>query len=291
MAPTDRADIPTATCSGVVRIYPSASGEAHALRGVDARFEAGTVTALTGPSGSGKSTLLAILGLRDRPNGGEVRILGRAASSFDARARRALGRHTIAWLPQRSTDGLYLHLSTEANLEQAARWRGVSDADLHATLGATLGRLGLSDVARVGAAHLSGGEQQRAALACASIGRPALLLCDEPTAELDEETAALALAELRVAADSGSAVVVATHDRSAIAASDREVALRHGVLATERWIGGGTHAPIDPAGRIQLPREALDLFPDQRAIIRVESGRVLVEPTQEPPMDTRAEET
>jgi putative ABC transport system ATP-binding protein len=278
VAPTDPLQTPTASCSGVVRIYPSASGEAHALRGVDAQFVTGTVTALTGPSGSGKSTLLSILGLRDRPNGGEVRIQGRAASSFDARARRSLGRRTIAWLPQRPTDGLYLHLTAEANLEQAARWRGVRDADLTRTLG----RLGLADVAHVPAARLSGGEQQRVALACACVGRPALVLCDEPTAELDEETAALALAELRVAAESGSAVVVATHDQAAIAASDREVALRHGVLATERWVGGGARAPIDPAGRIQLPREALDLFPDQRAVVRVEDGRVVLEPTHAP---------
>jgi ABC-type lipoprotein export system ATPase subunit len=275
----DPGRVPTASCSGLVRIYPSASGETHALRGVDAVFHGGTVTALTGPSGSGKSTLLALLALRDRPSGGEVTILGRSAASLSTRDRRTHTRRTIAWAPQRSTDGVFGHLTASQNVEQAARWRG---ADVDAVPG-LLERLGLQDVGRGPASRLSGGEQQRVALACACVASPPLVLCDEPTAELDEDTAALVMAELRAVAAGGSAVVIATHDPGAIAVSERVVALRHGVMASEQWGGAAALATIDPTGRVQLPPDALALFPDRRAVLRMDGRRVLIEPSEEEP--------
>jgi len=266
-----------ATVSGLVKIYPTATGETHALRGVDADFHEHTVTALTGPSGSGKSTLLALLALRDRPSGGDVTILGRNASSLGTRERRAHSRRVIAWVPQRPTDGVYAHLTAAQNVEQAARWRGASpDAER-----GLLERLGLEQVATVAASRLSGGEQQRVALACACVGAPRLILCDEPTAELDEDTAALVMRELRSVAAGGSAVVIATHDPGAIAASDRVVALRHGVMSTEQWGATTARATIDPAGRVQLPPDALVLFPNRRAVIRLDGDRVVLEPTGE----------
>ena len=269
----------TATCSGLVRIYSTATGETHALRGVDAQFHGRTVTALTGPSGSGKSTLLALMALRDRPSGGEVTVLGRRAAKLSARERRAHSRRTIAWVPQRPTDGVLPHLTAWQNVEQAARWRSAPADEAPALLR----RLGLDAVAAVPASSLSGGEQQRVALACACVGSPRLVLCDEPTAELDERTAALVLAELRIAAAAGSAVVVATHDPGAIAASDRVVALRHGVVSTEQWGGATARATIDPAGRVQLPPEALALFPDHRAVLRIDGDRVVLEQAGEEP--------
>ena len=267
----------TATCSALVRTYSTATGETPALRGVDAEFRARTVTALTGPSGSGKSTLLALLALRDRPSGGEVTILGRSASSLTTRERRALSRRTIAWVPQRPTDGVFPHLTAAQNVEQAARWRGALP---HAGHG-VLERLGLDEVATVTASRLSGGEQQRVALACACVGAPGLILCDEPTAELDEDTAALVMQELRAVAAGGSAVVIATHDSGAIADSDRVVALRHGVMSTEQWGAATARATIDPTGRVQLPPEALTLFANRRAVLRIEGQRVVLEPGEE----------
>jgi ABC-type lipoprotein export system ATPase subunit len=266
---------PTATCTGLVRIYPTATGETHALRGVDAAFHGGTVSALTGPSGSGKSTLLALLALRDRPSGGEVSILGQSTSSLSTRDRRFHTRRTIAWAPQRSTDGVFPHLTAAQNVEQAARWRGAT-VDAVASL---LERLGLADIGDEPASRLSGGEQQRVALACACVASPSLVLCDEPTAELDEDTAALVMTELRAVAAGGSAVVIATHDPGAIAASDRIVALRHGVMASEQWGGATALATIDPTGRVQLPPDALALFPDRRAVLRMDGRRVVIEPS------------
>ena len=107
--------------------------------------------------------------------------------------RRRLSRGAIAWVPQRPTDGVFGHLTAQQNLEQAARWRGGTPADG----AALLDDLGLTDVRGVLASRLSGGEQQRLAVACACVGTPTLVLCDEPTAELDEETASLVLGRLR----------------------------------------------------------------------------------------------
>ena len=261
-----------------MRIYPTASGETHALRGVDAAFDRGSVTALTGPSGSGKSTLLALLALRDRPSGGEVAVLGRSTSSLPTAVRRRLSRTTIAWVPPRPGDGVFGHLTAHQNVEQAGRWRAGTEVEATALLGA----LGLATVAHVPAARLSGGEQQRLAVACACAGTPALLLCDEPTAELDQETAALVLRRLRATASEGSAVVVATHDPDVVAASDRVVALRHGVVSSERHGTSDARATIDPTGRVQLPPEALALFPDRRATLRLEDGRVVLEAPKDP---------
>jgi putative ABC transport system ATP-binding protein len=272
-----RATGPVGACSGLVRIYQTATGETHALRGVDATFHAHTVTALTGPSGSGKSTLLALLALRDRPSGGEVTVLGRSATGLRGRERRMISRRDIAWVPQHPTDGVYPHLTAAQNVEQSARWRGAGTG----TARGVLVRLGLEDVAHVVASRLSGGEQQRVALASACVGAPRLIFCDEPTAELDEDTAALVLAELRQATVAGSAVVMATHDPAAIAASDRVVALRHGVMASEQWGAAKALATIDPSGRVQLSPEALTLFPGHRAVLRIDGGRVVLEPTGE----------
>ncbi|MBS2936516.1 ATP-binding cassette domain-containing protein [Nocardioides sp. J2M5] len=283
-SPPDPVEV--ARCLGLVRLYPGSTGEVAALRGVDASFSSHSVTALTGPSGSGKSTLLALLAMRDRPDGGTVTVLGHDVASLSGRDRRRLARTGVTWAPQRPTDGLFPHLSAAQNLEQAARWRGAPRAEV----GTLLRRLGLEEVADVRASRLSGGEQQRVAVGCACIGSPPLVLCDEPTAELDEDTAALALAALRDAARSGSAVVVATHDPDAVAASDRVVGLRHGVLGTEQAVGATVHAAIDRAGRLQLPPAALTLFPDQRAVVRVEGDRVVLEPPDRTgPADTGGE--
>ena len=177
-----------ATVSGLVKIYPTATGETHALRGVDAEFHEHTVTALTGPSGSGKSTLLALLALRDRPSGGDVTILGRNASSLAPASAAGTAAGSSPGYPSARPTGPP-HLTAAQNVEQAARWRGAPSSAEHGLLE----RLGLEQVAGVTASRLSGGEQQRVALACACVGAPRLILRDEPTAELDEDTAALVM--------------------------------------------------------------------------------------------------
>jgi putative ABC transport system ATP-binding protein len=231
---------------------------------VSVHAEAGQMLAVTGPSGSGKSTLLAVLALRERPAGGELRHRGRPVSALSRRRLQSLRRREIGWVAQRPTHSLFPQLTALGQIQQMARLRGVNCDAM-----AALDEVALSDRARARPAVLSGGEQQRLAVAAASVGAPALLIADEPTAELDDDSAALVLRLLRTRADQGSAVVMATHDARAIAAADTVLRFRHGVLS-----GSQDATSIDGQGRLQLPPDALSLFPDRRVVVTVVDGHV-----------------
>ena len=261
-------------CSRLLRIYPSAAGETHALRGVDADFAAGVLTVITGPSGSGKTSLLAILALLERQDGGELSVLGRDVDALTPRGLQHLRRRGVARVSQRPTESLYPHLTVRQHLGQVARLRGAPLASARAAVR----RVGLEERADAVPGRLSGGEQQRLAVAVAGLGEPPVLVADEPTAELDDATSALVLDELARCAAAGSCVIVATHDPRVVAAADRVLALRHGVLSAERQRDGVTTAPIDSTGRLQLPPEALALFPAGRAEVIIEPGGVRLLP-------------
>jgi putative ABC transport system ATP-binding protein len=270
-----------ARCARLVRIYPSATGETHALRGVEAAFSIGTTTAVTGPSGSGKSSLLGVLALRERQSGGELWIDGRLTDELGGRTLRDLRRRQVAWVAQRPTASLFPHLSVLDHVEAAARLRGsvprAADGD---ALRRLLGRLQLEHRRTARPGELSGGEQQRLAVAVAVVGRPRLVVADEPTAELDDESSDRVLAELRRSAEH-AAVVFATHDHRAERVADRVLHLRHGVLSTESVGGGPATASIDSTGRVQLPPHALALFPDARARLVVDDAGVHLLPPEE----------
>jgi ABC-type lipoprotein export system ATPase subunit len=279
-APSTSSTADGVSCSRLVRIYPSATGETHALRGVDAAFAPGTFTAVTGPSGSGKSSLLRVLALRERPDGGEVQVLGTDPAAASPRTLRRLRRDRLAWVPQRSADAVLTHLTAREHLSVVARLRGGGrDA-----VGAALAAVGLADRADVRCALLSGGEQQRLAVTAACVGAPGVVVADEPTAELDDGSTALVAALLAARAAAGSVVVVATHDARLVAAAGRVLHLRHGVLSTDS-VDGRALAAIDPTGRLQLPPEALALFPGLRAHVVVDADGVHLLPPTTPDED------
>jgi len=253
----------------LLQLYAAPTGPTQALRGVDVAVTGGRISAVTGPSGSGKSTLLAVLALRERPAGGELRHRGRLVSGLSRRQLQRLRRREIGWVAQRPTHSLFPQLDARGQIEQMARLRGV-----RCDVAAALAEVELSARATALPAILSGGEQQRLAVAAAGVGAPALLIADEPTAELDDDSAALVLRLFRSRADQGSAVVLATHDARAVAAADTVLSLRHGVLSGEHDNGQVRSATIDGLGRIQLPEEALPLFPDGRVVVTVTDGHV-----------------
>ncbi|MEV7626281.1 ATP-binding cassette domain-containing protein [Actinoplanes sp. NPDC089786] len=257
----------------LLQLYAARTGPTQALRGVDVTVRAGRVSAITGPSGSGKSTLLAVLALRERPAGGELRHRGRLVSALSRRELHRLRRREIGWVAQRPAHSLFPQLDARGQILQLARLRGVP-----ADAAAALAEVALSDQAGTRPGVMSGGEQQRLAVAAAAVGPPGLLIADEPTAELDDESAALVLRLLRDRADRGTAVLIATHDSRAIAAADTVLRLRHGVLSGADDAGQDRTATIDGLGRLQLPEEALPLFPAGRVVVTLVDGHVELHP-------------
>ncbi len=269
-----------ASCEGVVKIYWSETGEVQALKGVDAIFEDGVVTALVGPSGSGKSSLLRILACVDPPTAGQVVIGGEDVSSLGRSKRRSVRRDRIGYVFQRPSDNLVPYLTVEQHMALSARLRGREDRNEIFDL---LRVLGLDERTDHRPGQMSGGEQQRLAFAAAVVGRPPLILADEPTAELDGVNGRALMERVKVLAGQGSAFVIATHDQVVMDLADRILHLRHGHLEAETAFdddGAGRRAlaVIDASGRMQLPPEALRLFPGRRAVITVEDGEVRVTP-------------
>jgi putative ABC transport system ATP-binding protein len=260
----------------LLQLYPAPTGATQALRGVDVVVRAGRVTAITGPSGSGKSSLLAILALRERPAGGELRWRGRPVPTLGRRDLHRIRRREIGWIAQVPGHCLFPQLTARRQLTQVARLRRVrSDPD------AALSALDLTARAGARLPAMSGGEQQRLAVAAAAVGPPALIVADEPTAELDDDTAELVLAHLRSCAAAGAGVVMATHDARAVAFADTVLHLSRGVLSgtTSQTDNGRAHATaIDGQGRIQLPADALALFPAGQAVVTVRDGHVELHP-------------
>jgi putative ABC transport system ATP-binding protein len=219
---------PAVSCRGVVRTYHLDGSEVGALRGVDLELPPGTFTALVGPSGSGKSTLLRLLACVDRPDKGSIEIDGTETAALSRARRQALRRRRLGFMFQAPADNLLSYLTVRQHLRLAAQLRGRSTRDGQAE--ALLERLGLADRANHLPAQLSGGEQQRVAIAFASVGPPALLVADEPTGQLDHSTVDSVLDGFLAMADAGVAVVAATHDPVVARRAHRVVRMRDGVI-------------------------------------------------------------
>jgi ABC-type lipoprotein export system ATPase subunit len=227
--------VPSARVRAVVKSYLSATGPVRALDGVDADFPSGLVTVVAGPSGSGKSTLLRLLACGDRPDSGVVEIGGQEVSALGARGRREVRRRQVGYVFQEPAANLVDYLTAAEHVALGARLRragGGARVGVGVDTGGEperlLGLVGLGSRAGHRPAQLSGGEQQRLALAFAVAGSPALLVADEPTAQLDHASGALVLDALRLLAGGGVGVVVSSHDPDVLAAADRAVHVVHG---------------------------------------------------------------
>jgi putative ABC transport system ATP-binding protein/macrolide transport system ATP-binding/permease protein len=219
-------DGPAAVCRDVVKTYRTATESVTALDGVTLSIPRAQVTVVVGPSGSGKSSLLRLLACIDRPDSGEVSIAGRRVDALRARARRSLRRRQVAYLFQRPGENLLPYLDAAAQIRLAAALRGarLTEDEVHDLLA----RLGLESRADHRPGQLSGGEQQRLAVACGVVGGPALVVADEPTAELDTAAAERVLTAMEDLAASGVGFVLSSHDPRVMAIADGFVRLDHG---------------------------------------------------------------
>ncbi len=268
---------PAAQCRGVVRIYFSPSGEVHALKGVDAVLPAGSLTTISGPSGSGKSSLLRILAAQDKPTAGTAEVAGQSLAGLSTRRLRALRRRHIGYVFPRPPDNLLAHLDVTEHLALAGRLRGLGRSVARSEgdeLLEVLEVLGLTERRTHRPAQLSGGAQQRLAFAQAVLGRPALVVADEPTGELDEATTHDLLGAVRTLTTRGSTVVLATHDPQAESVADQVLHMRSGTIAAEQ-VDGRRLAVIDADGRLQLDDAALELFPTRRVLVELDDDRTV----------------
>lgn len=223
-ADPDHAGEPAARCHGVSVRYRSASEVVEAVREVDATFPRGRLSVLAGPSGSGKSSLLRTLGGLQLAHAGTVIVDGVDIGRLSGRALRRLRRRAIGYVLEEPSSNLLAYLRAEEQVVLAARLRGTDPSEAAGLLDA----LGLADHILARPQELSGGQQQRVAFAAAAVGRPALLLADEPTAALDTRSGERLIETMRDLTASGRTLVVASHDAAVIAAADEVVTLRDG---------------------------------------------------------------
>ncbi len=215
------------TARNIEKSYPSADGAVAVLRGVSLEVSGGEAVALTGESGSGKSTLLHCIGCLDTPDRGEVVLDGTPLSGLDEAGRAAMRRDRIGVVFQ--SLNLIPSLDVRANLSFQAQLAGRLDAGWLAELSE---RLGLAPYLDRYPEELSGGQQQRVAIGRAIANRPALLLADEPTGNLDEDTAGRVLnLLLELARETGAAFLMVTHSDRHAARMDRRLHLEQGRIA------------------------------------------------------------
>ncbi|KQX08184.1 MULTISPECIES: ABC transporter ATP-binding protein [unclassified Leifsonia] len=288
---------PLIVCENLVRIYQTADVEVQALQGLDLLVEEGAMVAIVGASGSGKSTLLGILSGLDAATAGAARVAGWDLMTMSAADRLAYRRSTVGFVWQQTGRNLMPYLSALENVELPMGLRGTRASARRERARDLLASLGMIDKAGRRPGELSGGEQQRVAIAVALANEPKLVFADEPTGELDSDTGEEVFAAFRrVNAERGTTVVIVTHDAAVSDQVQLTFAIRDGRTSSEVLRStridefGDSHviarefAVLDRAGRLQLPagyRQALGL--ERRVRLELETDHVGVWAEQHEP--------
>jgi putative ABC transport system ATP-binding protein len=294
---------PFILCEGLVKIFQVAGLEMVALQGLHLTIEKGELVGLIGASGSGKSTLMNILGGLDRPTAGRVRVDGHDLLKMPDRQLNRYRREKVGFVWQQSTRNLVPYLNAVRNVMLPMTLNGVTGREKHRRAEELLDIVGLAQRMHHHLPELSGGEQQRVAIAVALANNPTLLLADEPTGEVDSRTALTIYRTFQtLSREMHITTVIVSHDPTIARHVDRVVGIRDGMLASEtiRQASGSTngngssveaHAEdeehkyaelvvLDRAGRVHVPQEYLEQFGIKgRAQLEVTEDGILIRPT------------
>jgi ABC-type lipoprotein export system ATPase subunit len=257
----------------VFKIYRVADTGVVALGGVDFDIAEGEFVAIVGPSGSGKSTILNMIGGLDRATAGIVEVEGRDLGRLEEDELTEYRRERVGFVWQGTARNLVPYLNVVENVKLPTTASGSRVPAARRTPGELLEVVGLPDRGKHRPGQLSGGEQQRVAVAVALSNVPKILLADEPTAELDSESAALVLQAFRsVNHEFGVTIVMVTHDLLAAKQAGRQLRLRDGQLLVE----GKPMESLGSDGRAHLPDEAVDALAGQDLEVEVRDGEVRI---------------
>ena len=293
-------------CDDLVKIYKSRDIEVMALQGLDLTVERGELMGIVGASGSGKSTLLNMLGGLDKPSAGSLYVDGKDLLKFTDKDLIEYKRRTVGFVWQNNARNLIPYLTAVENVELPMLLSGYDERRKRAEY--LLGMVGLSERKNSMLGQMSGGEQQRVAIAIALANNPKLLLADEPTGAVDTKTAGNVLEVFRkLNRETGVTVIIVTHDVNLAKSIDRVVAIRDGktsselirrkpvltgisfeelseqqqaeIRAVEEIAGHDELVLLDKAGRLQIPKEylsALGLKGGDRVRVELEDGKISI---------------
>jgi len=282
-------------CDRLVRIYSGEGIEVQALQGLDLLIAEGELTAVIGAAGSGKSTLMNILAGLDTQTAGSVWVAGRDLGAMTAKKRLAYRRSVVGFIWQQTSRNLLPYMTARQNVLLPMRLSLLGRRERLRRAGLLLDTLGIAHCADRTPDRMSGGEQQRAAIATALANEPKVLLADEPTGELDSSTAREVFSALQTAnAELGVTVLVVTHDPAVSSQVRRTIAIRDGKTSSETirhtavdeqgttTLHAREYATLDRAGRVQLPREMIRrLRMRNRVELQEEPDHIGVWPDQE----------
>ena len=225
---------------GIERVFHLGDSVVHALAGVDVRIEAGEYISVMGPSGSGKSTLLNVLGLLDRPDAGHYRLEGRDVTTLSADEQARVRSHRIGFVFQ--SFHLVPRLTAAENIALPMVLAGLPPRERELRVRQALAGFGLADRAGHRPDELSGGQRQRVAIARATVMRPAMLLADEPTGNLDRATGDEVVRLLEQLNAAGVTLLVVTHDAALGARARRCLRMEDGAICRDERQQGAAHA-------------------------------------------------